>query len=112
MATIVRSNGQSQEVQVPTKSAYWAAVLEKEIGGHGYIVSVAMASMAQRSGYSFGCFRNAGKSLPKNLRASIWMGRTPVHGDVVFLKEDELKGLVAETEPSSIELHLQANRTK
>ena len=86
--------------------------LESILGGHGFIVTVAPASVSAKAGYSYGCLRSAAKNHPANRRAEIWMGRGAVHGPVVFLAESEVCGLVSETDVTRITKVLEANRTK
>ena len=110
MAMHIDTKGMSAEVEIDEGRP--GKCLEEVIGGNGYIVAVCPNSMAMKSGYSFGCFRGTGKILPENRRATIWLGRSPVKGDVVFLKESELYGLPAEQKLDRIEAQLTCNRTK
>jgi len=108
MAKLIMSDGLASDLAIPAD--YPGTVLEKAIGGHGYIVAVMPASLAEKSGYVYACFLTAAHDKPKNLRADIWMGHGTVNGPVVFLAESELYGLVGEKKVELIEKLLEKNR--
>jgi len=110
MAKLLLAEGLTKDMPVDVESP--GRCLEAALGGHGFIVTVAPASVSAKAGYSYGCLRSAAKNQPANRRAEIWMGRGAVHGPVVFLAESELYGLASETDVTRITKVLEANRTK